>query len=260
MMNWLYVLPDGLIVAVFTGFFGGAVVLLPYLLAIFRLFRPNADNTDFILRIQSSLFAMTAFALAFTLVQAQGNFRRVEGIVLAEAAQINTLDRLLTRYGEESVSAIRPSLLVYAQSIVKDEWPKLIDEGDSAVTARAFVPVAQAITAINASSGRQTSLYSEMLKSLDVIAESRESRIDAAKIALPAVYWVVVWLAMGVLVAASCAVVRTSFRTFFLAAQAAILGAFIGVVFITDHPFKGQTSVGPDALNKVIVAIKTRSS
>ena len=99
-----------------------------------------------------------------------------------------------------------------------------------------------------------------MLKSLDVIAESRESRLDAAKIALPTVYWIVVWFAMCVLVVASGTVVRTPFRTLFLASQAAVLGAFIGVGFITDHPLKGQTSVGPDALNAVIAAIRQRSS
>jgi hypothetical protein len=45
-----------------------------------------------------------------------------------------------------------------------------------------------------------------------------------------------------------------------LTAQAAVLGALMGVVFITDHPLKGQTSVGPDAMVRVIAAIKNRTS
>ena len=260
MADWLYALPDAAIILGFALVLGGAVAGLPFAIGIFPVLRPSSENTDFILRIQSTLFTMTGFALAFTLVQAQGNFRRVEAIVQAEASQINTLDRMLTRYGDPSVAAIRPALLAYANSIVKEEWPKMANETGHDATLRAFVPVAREVTAIDAAPGRQTSLYSEMLKSLDVIAESRESRLDAAKIALPTVYWIVVWFAMCVLVVASGTVVRTPFRTLFLASQAAVLGAFIGVVFITDHPLKGQTSVGPDALNAVIAAIRQRSS
>jgi hypothetical protein len=260
MADWLYALPDALIVAVFVGLFGGSVALLPQILERIPAVRPSAANTDFILRIQSTLFTMTGFALAFTLVQAQANYRRVEGVVLTEATQINTLDRLLTRYGDERVGVLRPLLLDYAQSIVRDEWPMMLVERESDATRLAFARLSRAITAIDAAPGRQASLYSEMLKMLDRIAESRDSRNDAAKIELPVVYWAVVWIAMIVLVAASGTIERTTFRTVFLTAQAAVLGALMGVVFITDHPMKGQTSVTPDALVRTIAAIKARTA
>jgi hypothetical protein len=260
MANWLYALPDDAILALFVGLFGGSVALLPQILERIPSVRPSAANTDFILRIQSTLFTMTGFALAFTLVQAQANFRRVEGVVLAEAAEINTLDRLLTRYGDEQVGAIRPLLLGYAQSIAQDEWPRMMVESESDKTRLAFARLARAITAIDAPPGRRSAIYTEMLKLLDVIAASRDSRLDAAKIELPHVYWIVVWIAMIVLVAASGTIERTTFRTIFLTAQAAVLGALMGVVFITDHPMKGDTSVSPDALLRVITAMKARNS
>lgn len=260
MIDLLYELPDILIILVFVAFFGGCVALLPRLLVLIPRVRPTAESTDFILRIQSTFFTMTAFVLAFTLVQAQANYRRIEGIVLSEASQINTLDRLLTRYGDPEVASIRPDLLAYAQSIVKDEWP-LLDTGDeSPETVKAFTKVAREVTGISAAPGRQASLYSEMLKSLDIISEMRDSRLGAARLALPVTYWIVVWLAMGVLVIASAMVVRTRYRTFFLTAQASVLGALMGVVFITDHPMKGQTSVGPDAIVRVIGSMKNRST
>jgi hypothetical protein len=260
MTDWLYLLPDSLIVAAFIGLFGGSVAFLPRLLTLSPRLAPNAESTDFILRIQSTLFTMTGFALAFTLVQAQANYRRVEGIVTSEAAQINTLDRLLTRYGDPSVTALRPILLGYIQSIVTDDWPRLVQGSYSPETIARFAATARAVTAISPAPGRQSSIYGEMLKLLEAMAESRDARLDAAKIALPSVYWIVVWFAMGVLVAASGTIVRTRFRTFFLTAQAAVLGALMGVVFITDHPLKGQTSVGPDAMVRVIAAIKNRTS
>ena len=77
MLNFLYVLPDLAIVFGFTVFWAGLVALLPALRKTFPALEPSLENTDFVLRIQGTLFTMTGFALAITLVQAQGNFRRV---------------------------------------------------------------------------------------------------------------------------------------------------------------------------------------
>lgn len=258
MLNALYSLPDVAIVLVFTVFWGGLVALLPLLLKKFPRLEATLENTDFVLRIQGTLFTMTGFALAITLVQAQTNFRKVEALVAAEASQINNLDRLMTRYGDPEVSALRIPLLDYAVSIVKDEWPSMAQGHGNPTTYAKFTPLAQGITAINAASGREATLYSEMMKSLDVIAESRDTRLEEAETALPGIYWVIIIFAMTVLVMASCAIRRSSFRTFFLAAQAAILGAFIGVVFISDHPFKGQTAVAAKPFETAIAALKQR--
>lgn len=258
-MTSLYLLPDIVIVFGFTLFWGGIVALLPSLRKAFPRFEPTLENTDFVLRIQGTLFTMTGFALAITLVQAQGNFRRIETLVATEASHINNLDRLLTRYGDPQVAALRPKLQAYVVSIVQDEWPSMSQSHGSDATIAAFVPVAQGIAAINAAPGREASLYSEMLKNLDVIAEARDSRLEEADVALPGIYWVIILLAMIVLVIASCAIRRSNFRTFFLSAQAAILGAFIGVVFITDHPFKGQTAIGTKPFETTIAAIRARA-
>jgi hypothetical protein len=258
MLNFLYALPDLAIVFGFMVFWGGLVALLPVLRKTFPALEPSLENTDFVLRIQGTLFTMTGFALAITLVQAQGNFRRVEALVSTEASQVNTLDRLMTRYGDPEVAALRPKLLDYALSIVKDEWPSMAQGHGNEATIAKFVPLAQGVTAIHAEPGRQAALYSEMMKALDNLAEARDTRLEEAEVAIPAIYWVIVVFAMIVLVVASCAIRRSSSRTFFLSFQAAILGAFIGVVFITDHPFKGQTAVATKPFDIAIAAMKQR--
>jgi hypothetical protein len=259
MLTSLYAFPDVAIVVGFTLFWGGLVALLPTLRRAFPSLEPSLENTEFVLRIQGTLFTMTGFALAMTLVQAQANFRKVEALVATEASHINNLDRLIARYGDPEITALRPQLLGYAVSIVKEEWPAMDKGHGNDGTLAKFVPVAQAVTAINAAPGRQATLYAEMMKSLDVLAETREARLEQAEIALPGLYWAVVMFAMVVLVLASCAIRRSSFRTFFLSAQAGILGALIGVVFITDHPFKGETSVPTHPFDIVIAAMKQRS-
>jgi hypothetical protein len=258
MADWLYLFPDSVLIAGSALLVAGAVVLLP---KVIRLVRPGlltTENTDFIFRIHGTLFTLTGFALAFTLVQAQANFRNGDAVVNAEAGDINNLDRLLTRYGDPSVTAIRPALLAYATSIARDEWPTMAHDRGSDRTRALFPPVTRAVAAIKPVEPRQISIYGEMLKSLDAIVGARETRLEIATQGLPGTYWTAVLAALGVLVVASSMVVRTPFRTFFLGAQMAVLGAFMGIVFITDHPFKGETSIGPTAIERVIATIKAR--
>jgi hypothetical protein len=98
-----------------------------------------------------------------------------------------------------------------------------------------------------------------MLKSLDGIAEARAARLNLATIALPTIYWVVVLFAVTVVVFVSCVIPRTPFRSLLLAAQAAVLGAFVGFVFVMDQPFKGQTAIGPDSFVQTIARMEART-
>jgi len=51
---------------------------------------------------------------------------------------------------------------------------------------------------------------------------------------------------------------RSAFRAHVLSAQMAIVGAFIGFVFVMDQPFKGQTAVDSDSLRRTIVLMEKR--
>jgi hypothetical protein len=122
MLDWLNSLPDAVIVIGFAVLMGGLIVVIPLIMRSLPIVAPTPENTEFVMRIQGTLFVMSGFALAFTLAQAQANVRHVDALVAAEAAHINNLDRILTRYGEPSVAAIRPDLMTYANSVATLEW------------------------------------------------------------------------------------------------------------------------------------------
>ncbi len=260
MWEWMNSLPDAVIVIGFAVFMGALVIIIPLIMRYLPIVAPTPENTDFVMRIQGTLFVMSGFALAFTLAQAQANYRHADGLVASEAAHINNLDRILTRYGEPSVAAIRPDLMAYANSVATLEWEAMHHDKEHEPTMQAFAPVAQAITAVSPTNARQATLYTEMVKSIDQIMEARALRLEVVHIALPGIYWGVVVFAMAVLVLASCVIERTAFRNLALAAQMSVLGAFIGILFITDHPFHGQTSIGPDAMFKAMTEMKARRS
>ena len=127
----------------------GLMVVLPFLTHRVPWLRPNPENSDFVLRLQATLFTITSFVVAFTLVEAEVNIRKVDALVSAEASHINRLDRLLVRYGDGAGEQVRPQLLVYARSVVADEWPELLARGSgSDKTQRAFMLFSRSILAI----------------------------------------------------------------------------------------------------------------
>ncbi len=258
-MNWLYWLPEPLMLLASVTTVVLLIVFLPRLLGRVPLLAPNAVNSDFVLRLQNTLFTMTGLVLTFTLVQADNNFRRADAAVSAEATQIDQLDRLLSRYGDPEVTAIRPQLHRYAQSIVTDEWPDMLRQHGNPATARAFTPISRRILAISPNTTRESLIFAEMLKSLDAIAESRGLRLNTFSLGLPAAYWEVVLFAIAMLVFVGATIEQTPFRVVVLAAQTAVVGAFVGFVFIMDQPYRGQTSVSPDAIVKVIANMHARA-
>ena len=115
--------------------------------------------------------------VAFTLVEAEVNFRKVDALVSAEASHINRLDRLLVRYGSGANEPARPQLLAYARSVVADEWPELLASGGGGdKTQQAFVLFSRSLLAIEPSLGRQTNIHAEILRSFDAVAEARDFR------------------------------------------------------------------------------------
>jgi hypothetical protein len=260
-MTWLYALPELLLVALGAGLLAAAVISVPPLLQRIPIFMPTDPGFEFVIRMQAPLFTMTALVLTFTLVEAERNFRQVDANITTEASQINQLDRLLARYDGSAAPVARPLLRAYAESIVKDEWPAMLRSSDgSDKTRAAYTAVSRAVLAIDPRPGRQELIYAEMLKLLDAIGQSRDSRLDSVKVGLPGIYWVVILFGVAMLLVVSSTIQRTPFRTAVLTAQLAVLGAFVGFVFIMDSPYLGESAITPDAISKAAAAMERRQS
>jgi len=258
-INWLYALPEIVLLALPMATLVLAVLYGPRLVRRIPAAAPANASPEFSQAVQTTLFTLVGLALTFTLVQADINFRQAESSVTTEAARLDQLDRLLTRYGDPRASAIRPLLKNYARAIVEHDWPAMLSDRQDKATTRAFTPISKGVLAIEPGSPRQTLILGEMLKSLDSIAEARAARLSLATVELPNIYWVVVLFAVAIVVFVSCTIPRTPFRTLLLVAQAAVLGAFVGFVFVMDQPFKGQTAIGPDSFVQTIARMEART-
>lgn len=260
MIDWLYSLPDWLLLAGWAALLAGLIVVLPQVTHRVPWLRPTAENTEFVLRLQATLFTATSFVIAFTLIEAESNFRKVDALVSAEASSINRLDRLLVRYGHETADQVRPGLLSYARSIVTDEWPEMARGEGSDKTQQTFVVVSRNVLTLEPSPGRQVTIYGEILRSFDSVAEARDSRLAAVTVSLSAIFWQAIGFAVLILLFVSSNIEQTRFRSIILGCQMAVLGAFIGFVFVMDHPVMGRSAVDPEAIEHTIAVMEGRKS
>jgi hypothetical protein len=198
------------------------------------------------------------FVLAFALYQVQANFRDAEQLVNKEANQLNTMDRLLLRYGSPEASAARSLVEQYANTEIRVEWPLLQHDGRSDEVDTLYEKLASLVRALEPSSPRQMGQFNDMQRSLDEMADVREARLAMTQTSLPSLYWAMI---TGLLVLLAILVTithATQDKQLSHAGLACAVGLLLSLVVIIDGPFKGQTSVGPTAISRVLKVIQAR--
>lgn len=263
MFTWLYNLPNSVIALLF-GFIGaGLFAGVPFLREKLLHIKVPPDHCEAARNALTVVIGFTGLVLAFSLVQAQINLRNLETRVGTEAHDLAQMDRFLVRYGDPGNGVLRASLRDYANSIVKDEWRELRKGKLSQRTSALFRPLSRGIFAIDPTPGRQSLIYTEMLKKVDELAADREARLVAAsKLKLPSIFWeTIVFLLLILLVLASFSEGTFAFgRAVALGGQGFGVALLVALVFIFDQPFKGQTSVSSEPIVKVIAEMQARTS
>jgi hypothetical protein len=258
MVDWLYSLPQILILTSSAVAMVVLVLVLPLAVQRIPILAPAEQNNDFILRAQDTLFTITSLLLAFTVVEAQANMREVEVIVSTEASHLDRLDRLLTAYGDEAAASIRPQVVTYATSIMQDEWPAMLRGARSQKTRAALVPLSQRILSLEPGTPRGLRLYDDLLRAFDDVVAARDARLAAVHIALPSAYWMMVGMAVLMLLFVSSVLKRTPLRSVVMSAQMAMVGVTVGFVFIQDQPFKGGNAVTTEDYVHAVELIEAR--
>jgi hypothetical protein len=100
-----------------------------------------------------------------------------------------------------------------------------------------------------------------MLKQVDEIAADRKARVVAAtKLESPSIFWETIMALLVILLLLATFSEATFGRAVALAGQGFGLALLVALVFIFDEPFKGQASVSPEPIVKVVAEMQARSS
>ena len=256
--NWIYKRSNAQILILLVCFFVLLLDIAPRLLQTIPAFTPSQDSTRLGLSLFGSIITLSGLLIGFLLNQAQTNLREVQSLVSQEAGRINNLDRLLTRYGDPAVAVIRQELFDYMNTIVDDEWPLLQKAQGSKKTHMLWRGISRKIMSLEPVTNRQIAMYTDIIKKSEEVAESREARIERSNIRLPGLFWVVILICILSLLAINTLFLPSESFYLGLKILPVTMGALISLLVITDQPFKGQSSVKPEAFYKIIDSIKTR--
>ncbi len=192
-----------------------------------------------------------AVLLAFAVIVVWERFSDAEGAVLQEAGAAATLYRL-SAGADPDAAAIRAALNNYLKLAVEKDWPQMAKEQASPEVTKSLDALYAA--AIHRGANGQSAVLAETLKQLDVLTQSRRSRLHLAEGIVPGMLWTVLF----------CGAILTVVFTFFfgtenLAAQVMMTGILSTIVFMgllvivsINHPFTGPVHIDSEPLQKVL--------
>lgn len=258
MLDFLYFYPNWFISAVFIIVAVSAAMVMMFGLRAVLPIKDNKETFDITIRVMPTVLSLTAFVLAFSVVQANSELTHANKITSDEAAGIGQLDRMLVRIDVDETAAARAALAAYAKSIVEDEWPymKLGHDGFGHDTTRARMQeFNDALNKVSVADNRRAALIHEAILEADKIEDLRDSRLREARAAIPSLFWAVI-ASLSMLMMALGAFLRPNLtNVLMVGSQGAAIGMLSAFLFSIDHPFMGETSITAWPLERVIMSL-----
>ena len=223
-----------------------------------RRLQPQPSHSTAALDAYKIIVSFLAILLSFSLVQANALLRSSDMAVSTEAGAMNQLDRILVRVRMPSTDAIRPKLLEYMQSVLDKDWPAMRRGHDNSEAQPLLGSLNRAVLTLTpADLGDRPQLFAEIAKYLDLLNDSRQSRMDSVHVGLPAVLWDTTAILCTILLVLS-AMIDVPARLVALGGHAVSIGVLLALTFAVDQPHRGSVSTSPAPIERVLDLVRTR--
>lgn len=255
MIDWVADQPNMLVILLASG----VALLLVTVTGVFRRHTPDDQpRSKAALEAYKIIVTFTAIMLSFSLVQAQTALVAADAAASREAGALNQLDRVLLRFQTPGTEAIRPLLRDYVTAVLTFDWPALRKGVGSAEGGARLRALNRAVQTLDGGVSAKPQLYAEMLKQLDGINDARQERTDRSGVALPVMLWEAI-RALTVILLLLSAQIKTEGRLIAIGGHAVAVAVLMALVFIIDHPYRGEGSVSPAPIERVLSTIKART-
>jgi hypothetical protein len=258
MPKFIYSLPDLIIILLCIAVIETISHWSPYFVREVYFLKPNEETIKIAQSLYALLGATVGVFIGFLLNQAMINFQSASALVATEASQINNLDRLLLRFGDDFALEIRKNLQSYLECIINSEWPHLKTEQGCEEAPMLWRSISQKLFKLEPASPKQVAIYADILNLAGSIAESREVRVDRSSQKLPTIFWAAIFFILIGVSSITSLVVPGQELAFAITVFPIIYGSLLGLLIIFDQPFQGGTAVTTGALERVLASIKTR--
>lgn len=171
-----------------------------------------------------------------------------------EASSLAEIFWIANRMSESEGNHIQKLARSYAGVVIDEEWPLMEREKASPRAWDLLDEIRADLLSFDPSTPAQQVLYEQGLERMRDLADARQARLLEARQGLPTILWVV--LLVGGIVVVSFTYLfgleSTVIHLLMVAALALIISLVLFTVAALNFPFKGDITVGPDAMEQVL--------
>lgn len=251
MMYWIYDYPSWFIAVLFcsvTVALTWAGIFIARLTVHSWLHREKRTN-DMVGFALSSYFVLFGLLLGLLSVATYQNYTDLGTLVDKEASSIGSLYRDFTAYPQPIRGQLQDRLLEYARYTIVDGWPKMrngiVPEGGTTRINELF----NVLVTFEPTKKSEVIFHTEAVEEFNNLIVLRRDRLASVSTGLPAVlWWVVTFGALGNIILIWLQDMQIHVHMILGGVLASILGLVIFSIAALDNPFRGNVSVGPDAI------------
>jgi hypothetical protein len=245
MMYWIYDYPSWVIGLLFCG----AFVAFTWM-GIFLTHVTGAN--EMVGLALSSYFVLFGLLLGLLAVATYQNYANVHNIVTNEASSLAALYREISSLPQPSRGQLQQRLREYTRYTIEEGWAQqrkgIVPNGE-AVRSGLLI---RTLMDFEPSNEREEIIYEDALRQSVHRNELSNERLSNVTTGLPAVLWWVVAIGAAI----NMVLIWMQDMAFHIhlilgASLASILGLVIFLIAELDNPFRGEVSIGPDAIAQV---------
>ena len=212
--------------------------------------RSHHEVAGFIIGIVGTIYAVL---LAFLVVVQWNKYQDASTLVTTEANLLGDVSRMAESLSAEQRAQVLTELRDYAQLVSDDEWPALAKGNASDKTTDTLNKLWKSyVVDQKPETPLETGVYTESLRFLNDLSDTRRLRINASRDLVPPILWI---LLIG------GGVTTVAFTFFFgvsdMRAQFLMVAALTGeiafillLLVVLDNPFKGDLAVSSDPIRE----------
>jgi hypothetical protein len=200
----------------------------------------------------SSYFVLFGLLLGLVAVATYQNYSNVSDIVDNEASSLAALYREISSLPEPSRGQLQQRLREYTRYTIEEGWAQqrkgIVPKGE---VVRSGLLI-RSLLDFEPSNEREQIIYADALRQSVHRNELSRARLSNVGTGLPTVLWWVVAVGAAInIVLIWMQDMEVHVHMILGAALASIIGLVIFLIAELDNPFRGQVSIGPDAITRV---------
>jgi hypothetical protein len=253
-MYWIYDYPSWVIGLLFCGTFVGFTWVGIFLtrVTVHSWLHQEKRANEMVGLALSSYFVLFGLLLGLVAVATYQNYANVSVIVNNEASSLAALYREISSLPQPSRDQLQQRLREYTRYTIEEGWAQqrkgIVPKGE-AVRSGLLV---RSLLDFEPSNEREEIIYGDALRQSVHRNQLSQARLSNVTTGLPPVLWWVVAVGAAInIILIWMQDMEVHVHMILGAALASILGLVIFLIAELDNPFRGQVSIGPDAIARV---------